>query len=192
LFYFSLPPAAPAVSFIGVAQVPPHFLTRCRFSASDRHSCLCVTPTPILANSLLTNFFFRLFSKPLTNTQTQSEPLGATSESLTTPEQVAAYVRRLDATSLPFAIDAAHLVNLVPPTPGHEYCILDNACGSGAFVEWLLGEFEAVGVPLDITATDYSAVMMNEVQSRRERLNWGPNVKTVVMDAQVPSPLGSG
>jgi hypothetical protein len=38
---------------------------------------------------------------------------------------------------------------------------------------------------LDITATDYSAVMMNEVTNRRERLNWGKNVKSLIMDAQV-------
>jgi hypothetical protein len=147
------------------------------------------SPVTTLANSLLTNFFFRLFSKPRTPTQTHSPPTPRNQgESLTTPDQIAAYVRRLDSTSLPFAIDAAHLLNLVPPPPDHDYSILDNACGSGAFVEWLIGQFEAVGVPLDITATDYSALMMNEVHGRRDRLNWGSNVKTAIMDAQVPSP----
>jgi 2-polyprenyl-3-methyl-5-hydroxy-6-metoxy-1,4-benzoquinol methylase len=141
----------------------------------------------ILANSLLSNFFFRLLSKPRTNTQAQLAR-GNRGESLTTPEQVAAYIRRLDTTSLPFAIDAAHLLNLAPPTPDRAYSILDNACGSGAFVEWLVREFEAVGAPVDITATDYSAVMMNEVQNRRDRANWGSNVKTAIMDAQVRPP----
>jgi hypothetical protein len=53
-------------------------------------------------------------------------------------------------------------------------------------VEWLVNEFAAEGMELDITATDYSAVMMNEVTNRRERLNWGKNVKSWIMDAQVP------
>jgi ubiquinone/menaquinone biosynthesis C-methylase UbiE len=76
-------------------------------------------------------------------------------------------------------------VDLVPPRKGSEYIVLDNACGTGAAVEWMIQEFDKLGMQLDITATDYSAVMMNEVQKRRERLKWGGNVKTYIMDAQV-------
>ena len=63
--------------------------------------------------------------------------------------------------------------------------VLDNACGTGAAVEWMVNEFAAEGFELDITATDYSALMMNEVTKHRERLNWGRNVKSLIMDAQV-------
>jgi ubiquinone/menaquinone biosynthesis C-methylase UbiE len=83
-------------------------------------------------------------------------------------------------------MDAAHIVDLVPSNQGIQYVVLDNACGTGAAVEWLVNEFAAQGLELDITATDYSAVMMNEVTSRRERLNWGKNIKSFIMDAQVP------
>ena len=83
-------------------------------------------------------------------------------------------------------MDAAHIIDLVPPHQGTQYVVLDNACGTGAAVEWLVNDFAAEGMELDITATDYSAVMMNEVTNRRERLNWGKNVKSLIMDAQVP------
>ena len=83
-------------------------------------------------------------------------------------------------------MDAAHIIGLVPPRQGTQYVVVDNACGTGAAVEWLLNEFAAEGMELDITATDYSAVMMNEVTNRRERLKWGRNVKSLIMDAQVP------
>jgi ubiquinone/menaquinone biosynthesis C-methylase UbiE len=73
----------------------------------------------------------------------------------------------------------------VPPQKDIEYVILDNACGTGAAVEWIIDAFDKAGVPLDITATDHSAVMINEVTQRRERLNWGENVKSFIMDAQV-------
>jgi hypothetical protein len=101
------------------------------------------------------------------------------------PETVAAYVERLDTTTLTFAIDAAHIIDVVPPRQGSEYIILDDACGTGAAVEWIINEFDKQGVRLDITATDHSAVMMNEVAKRRERLDWGHNVKSILMDAQV-------
>lgn len=101
------------------------------------------------------------------------------------PETIGAYVERLDTTTLAFAIDAACIVDVVPPRHGYEYVILDDACGTGAAVEWIINEFDKRGVHLDITATDHSAVMMNEVAKRRERLNWGDNVKSLIMDAQV-------
>jgi ubiquinone/menaquinone biosynthesis C-methylase UbiE len=63
--------------------------------------------------------------------------------------------------------------------------VLDDACGTGAAVEWIVKEFEEEDVDIEITATDTSAVMINEVTKRRERLNWGDNVKFVIMDAQV-------
>jgi len=103
------------------------------------------------------------------------------------PETVSAYVGRLDTTTLPFAIDAAYILDIVPPQQGTEYVVLDNACGTGAAVEWIIKEFDKAGVQLDITATDYSAVMMNEVTKRRHRLDWGDNVKSIIMDAQVIS-----
>jgi hypothetical protein len=108
------------------------------------------------------------------------------------PETVAAYVERLDTTTLAFAIDAAHIIGIVPPHQGSEYIILDNACGTGAAVEWIINEFGKQGVHLDITATDHSAVMMNEVAKRRERLNWGDNVKSILMDAQVHLSINYG
>src|SRR6266496_5299603 len=77
------------------------------------------------------------------------------------PETVAAYVERLDRATLAFAIDAAHVIDVVPPRKGSEYVILDNACGTGAAVEWIVNEFDKPGVSLVITATDHSAVMMN-------------------------------
>lgn len=101
------------------------------------------------------------------------------------PDVVSAYVERLETTTLPFAIDAAHIINVVPPRKGEEYIVLDDACGTGAAVEWIVKEFEEEDVDIDITATDTSAVMINEVTKRRERLNWGDNVKFVIMDAQV-------
>ena len=51
----------------------------------------------------------------------------------------------------------------------------------------MIKEFNKAGVQLDITATDHSAVMMNEVTKRRHRLDWGHNVKSIIMDAQVIS-----
>lgn len=101
------------------------------------------------------------------------------------PEVVSAYVERLETTTLPFAIDAAHIINVVPPRKEEEYMVLDDACGTGAAVEWIIKEFEEEDLDIDITATDTSAVMINEVTKRRERLNWGDNVKFVIMDAQV-------
>jgi SAM-dependent methyltransferase len=103
------------------------------------------------------------------------------------PETVLAYVGRLDTTTLPFAIDAAHVLDIIPPQQETEYVVLDNACGTGAAVEWMIKEFIKAGVQLDITATDHSAVMMNEVTKRRHRLDWGNNVKSIIMDAQVVS-----
>jgi ubiquinone/menaquinone biosynthesis C-methylase UbiE len=99
-----------------------------------------------------------------------------------------AYVERLDTTTLPFAIDAMHVTGLVPPHAGSEYVVLDDACGTGAAVEYVINQFKIAEVHLDITATDYSAVMMDQVAIRRERLNWGENVKTAIMDAQVYLP----
>jgi len=96
-----------------------------------------------------------------------------------------AYFARLEVTTLPFAIDAAHILELVPPKPGS--IVLDNACGTGAAVGWIIHEYEKAGVDLRIAATDFSAVMMNEVNTRRERLHWGDNVQTIIMDAQVSS-----
>ena len=101
------------------------------------------------------------------------------------PESISAYVGRLEATTLPFAIDAAQLVELVPPRKETEYLVLDDACGAGAAIEWIINEFNKAEVALDITATDCSAVMINEVAKRRELHKWGENVKTFVMDAQV-------
>lgn len=100
-------------------------------------------------------------------------------------ETVSAYIERLDTTTLPFAIDATQIASLVPSHQGTEYVVLDNACGTGAAMEWIINEFNRQRVTLDITATDHSAVMMNEVTKRRERLNWGDNVKSILMDAQV-------
>lgn len=82
-------------------------------------------------------------------------------------------------------MDAAHIIDLIPPRQDTQYVVLDDACGTGAAVEWLVHEFAAEGMDLDITATDYSAVMMNEVANRRERLKWDKNVKSRMMDAQV-------
>jgi hypothetical protein len=101
------------------------------------------------------------------------------------PDVVSAYVERLDATTLPFAIDAAHILELVPPNPGTEYVVLDDACGTGAAVEWIVRAFAKADVPLKITATDQSAVMMNEVDKRRQRNSWGDDIRFVMMDAQV-------
>ena len=66
--------------------------------------------------------------------------------------------------------------------------MLDDACGTGAAVEWIIREFNEKGVRLEIYATDHSAVMMNEVENRRERLGWGINVECFLMDAQVIYP----
>jgi ubiquinone/menaquinone biosynthesis C-methylase UbiE len=104
------------------------------------------------------------------------------------PDVVSAYVERLDATTLPFAIDAAHILELVPPNQGTEYVILDDACGTGAAVEWIVRAFAKADVPLQITATDQSAVMMNEVDKRRQRNSWSDDVRFVMMDAQVQFP----
>ena len=94
-------------------------------------------------------------------------------------------MERLDTTTLPFAKDAAQIIGLVPPQPGCEYLVLDDACGTGAAVEWIITEFNEVAIPLNIVATDYSAIMINEVERRARRQEWGANVKWVVMDAQV-------
>ena len=101
------------------------------------------------------------------------------------PDAISAYLERLDATTLPFAVDAAHITKLIPPHQGEDYVVLDDACGTGAAVEWIIRQFEDIGVPLEIYATDNSAIMMNEVEKRKERLGWGRNVKTFLMDAQV-------
>ena len=101
------------------------------------------------------------------------------------PDVVSAYLERLDATTLPFAIDAAYLLDLIPPRQKKEYVILDDACGTGAAVEWIIREFEKQGVELEIYAIDRSAVMMNEIAKRKERLQWGNDVRSFLMDAQV-------
>lgn len=141
-----------------------------------------------LAASLLSRWIFSLLAKPRQDRDPSREhEVTVRGETFTKPEDVAAYARRLEATCLPFAVEAAHAINLVPPTAISKYVVLDNACGSGAFVEWLVQEFERIDVPYSITATDYSALMMNEVQNRRERLGWSGSVRTVIMDAQVNS-----
>jgi ubiquinone/menaquinone biosynthesis C-methylase UbiE len=101
------------------------------------------------------------------------------------PDIVSGYLERLDATTLPFTVDAACLIKLVPPRYGEKYVVLDDACGTGAAVEWIVQQFLVSGVDLEIDVMDNSAVMMNEVSKRRERLGWGDNVKTFLMDAQV-------
>jgi len=140
-----------------------------------------------LATSLLSRWIFSLLAKGCKNDPNDSKDIeGALrSETFTRQEDVAAYAHRLERTSLPFAIEAAYIINLVPPTDHSNYVVLDNACGSGALVEWLVNEITQNEVPFSIDATDYSALMMNEVQERRERLGWGENVKTAIMDAQV-------
>ena len=140
-----------------------------------------------LAASLLTRWVFSFLTKRSKNNTNDLKDIEATLrvEAFRRPEDVAAYARRLETTSLPFAIDAAHIINLVPPTNDSSYGVLDNACGSGALIEWLVKELTRNEVPFSITGTDYSALMMNEVQNRRERLGWGGNVKTTIMDAQV-------
>jgi len=131
------------------------------------------------------------FAKARKNDTNDSKNIEATlhSEVFTRPEDVAAFAHRLEMTSLPFAIETAYIINLVPPTNHSNYVVLDNACGPGALVEWLVKEITQNKVPFSIDATDYSALMMNEVQKRKERLVWGENVKTTVMDAQVKSPV---
>ena len=104
------------------------------------------------------------------------------------PQLVSAYLERLDATTLPFAVDAAYILELVPPHQGREYVVLDDACGTGAAVEWIVREFNEKGVRFEIYATDHSAVMINEVENRRDRLGWGINVKCFLMDAKVIYP----
>jgi ubiquinone/menaquinone biosynthesis C-methylase UbiE len=62
--------------------------------------------------------------------------------------------------------------------------VLDNACGTGAAAEWLVGEFVQVGNRhFRVYATDRSAVMVNEVMKRVERC--GGLLSGTVMDAQV-------
>lgn len=101
------------------------------------------------------------------------------------PEVLSKYLERLEATTLPFAIAAAQIIDLVPPQQGNEYVVLDDACGTGAAVEWIVDKFSEANVPIAVTATDCSAVMINEVENRAKRLDWGDCIKWAVMDAQV-------
>jgi len=105
------------------------------------------------------------------------------------PDALSTYFARLDVATLPFAIDAAQIIGLDPSRKDSEYVVLDNACGTGAAVEWIVNQFQEADILLDITATDYSAVMMNEVGLRRGRLHWDSHIKSYIMDAQVRLPV---
>jgi ubiquinone/menaquinone biosynthesis C-methylase UbiE len=151
-------------------------------------SCLDIV---ILESSPSSNWLHRALSN-LRNTfrQSNAQPhASAHSAVLPSPDEISAYVERLDTTTLPFAIDAMHVISLLPPHTGDEYLVLDNACGTGAAGEYAIEQFEKKGMELDIALTDHSAVMMAQVATRREQLNWGQNVKSVIMDAQVAHPF---
>jgi len=140
----------------------------------------------LASSSPLNRFLSTLFSSIFRRRTDASPSVGDDHAAIfSSPETLSAYFARLDVATLPFAIDAARLIAVVPPLRDGEYVVLDNACGTGAAVEWTVKQFQDADVPLDITATDYSAVMMNEVELRRERLHWESDVKSFIMDAQV-------